>query len=584
MLGAARDASARRGALGLAALVALAAVVRIVAWARSGAIFDDGPVFLYLAQALLDGDVGAVLRHPYHPGYPAAVAAVYASGVAPSLEVAGVAVSIAAGALAVALLFVFVRDTFDEGAAWIAAALLALHPPSVEFSSDVQSDALYAALFLASAVAAWRGLRDARIGWAAAAGALAGGAYLVRPEGLGIALAGIAGGAWLGLVGSWGRRGALAWCAAFAVAAAAVAGPYAAALRAQGGGLALTQKKSLTALVGIDIPAFDAAAGGSAEPVASPSAPPAPPAPAGAVAARAIPSNGPLPGSELAALAAEPAPPASRIGEGLYELGTAALSALRVEIASFLLVGLLVARGRPGRRALFVGAAVALYTVVLFGLGASAGYVSSRHALPPLLLAFGYLAVGGRALGAATLFGLARAAGRGPVAPGRARAAGALAAVAVAAAFFVPRDLGPRRTDRVAEREAAEWLAETVGSPVPPVASRRLRDAWYARARFVPIPVEGYAGASLLEHLRRSGARYAVIDAARVDDHAGLREAIALGMQRLHVARAHGREAWVLAIAEPPRAVAVGADGLDGLDGVDGAGAEEGRPSALSAQ
>ena len=125
MLGEARDASARRGALGLAALVALAAVVRIVAWARSGAIFDDGPVFLYLAQALLDGDVGAVLRHPYHPGYPAAVAAVYASGVAPSLEVAGVAVSIAAGALAVALLFVFVRDTFDEGAAWIAAALLA---------------------------------------------------------------------------------------------------------------------------------------------------------------------------------------------------------------------------------------------------------------------------------------------------------------------------------------------------------------------------------------------------------------------------------------------------------------------------
>ena len=43
----------------LAALVALAAVVRLVAWQRTAALFDDGPVFIYIAQAMSEGDWSA---------------------------------------------------------------------------------------------------------------------------------------------------------------------------------------------------------------------------------------------------------------------------------------------------------------------------------------------------------------------------------------------------------------------------------------------------------------------------------------------------------------------------------------------
>lgn len=540
----------RRAALGL--LVAFAAALRFVAWSRSGAIFDDGPVFLYLAEAIRDGDFAAALRHPYHPGYPTAVA--LASLAAPSFESAGALVSIAAGALAVALVHVLVREMFDATSAWVAAALVALHPPSVAFSSDVQSEGLYTALFLASAIAAWRGLRGARRRDAGIAGALAGAAYLVRPEGLGIALAGIAGGAWLGLVGSWGRRGALAWCASFALGALVVSSVYAVALREVDGEFELTRKKSVAALAGFE-------PSEARRPSAAPAAPP-------------IPSNGPLPGTRLAALAAEPAPPTERTGDALAELYGASASALRLEIASFLALGLFAARGRPGRRALFVGAATAIYAAVLFALGATAGYVSTRHALPPLLLSFGYLALGARALGELALGALAR------VVPSNARRAlldrrgtlGAALAVAVAAALFLPRDVAARRLDRVAERRAAEWVAATtpVNDTGAVVAARRIREAWYAGATFVPIPARGYAAPALLDHLRSSGVRYVVIDAERVDAHEGLRGAIETGMRRVHSEFAHGREAWVFEL-DPSASGAGAAAAVEDAEGTSGA-------------
>ena len=522
-----------RRACALVLLVMLAAALRLYAWSRSAAIFDDGPVFLYLAEAILEGDFAAVVRHPYHPGYPLAIAGVASLGVA--LEFAGVLVSVLAGALTVAVGWAFVREMFDEGAAWIAAVLFAIHPPSVVFSSDVQSEALYVMLFLSSAAAAWCGLRDARVSWAAVAGLLSGAAYLVRPEGLGIALVGIVGAGWLGVVGSWSKKSAAVWCTVFGLGAAATALPYVAAMQSESGSWALTQKKSVAELAGIR--SEDT---GPSEGTRTPR--------------RVIPSNGPLPGTELSALARDPARPGDRLGSAAGELYFAAASALRVEVLSFLLVGLIALRGRPTRRALFLGVAIALYAGVLFALGATSGYVSRRHALPPLLLLFGYLAVGLRVLGTGTLAGIERLTrfqlrGRARWA-GRRSGAGALLGLLVVAAFFLPRDLAARRTDRLAERHAAEWLA-VHDSSGQPVAARRIRDAYYAHAPFVPIPVEGYAPAALLAYLQRSGARYVVIDDQRAGNHSGLREAIEVGMHRIFRAEAGGRTASVLEILPP---------------------------------
>ena len=119
----------------LAALVALAAAVRLVAWQRTAALFDDGPVFIYIAQAMSEGDWSAALRHPYHPLYSLATWGMsFALG---DLERSAVAVSITAGIASVGLLHAFVRDAFDARTAWIAAAILALHPFAIDFGSDL---------------------------------------------------------------------------------------------------------------------------------------------------------------------------------------------------------------------------------------------------------------------------------------------------------------------------------------------------------------------------------------------------------------------------------------------------------------
>ncbi|MED5261966.1 MAG: hypothetical protein VX574_06180 [Myxococcota bacterium] len=57
------------GAWVVAALMLFAAGVRVVAWFQKAVLFDDGPLFLAMADAIRDGDWAAVLGHDYHPLY-----------------------------------------------------------------------------------------------------------------------------------------------------------------------------------------------------------------------------------------------------------------------------------------------------------------------------------------------------------------------------------------------------------------------------------------------------------------------------------------------------------------------------------
>lgn len=520
-----------RETLGLTALLVSALAVRSIAWLRTTVLFDDGPLFLYMAQAMRSGDWSAVLRHPYHPLY-SLLTWLASPLVGGDLEQAGALVSILAGTAAVGVLFVFLRDAFDPVTAFLGALMLAFHPFAVEFSSDVQSEGLYLALLLTGICLLWRALERASPALAGGAGLASALAYLVRPEGLGVSL--IGGAAALGLVlsRSWRLRQASLWLAALALGTALVAGPYVVALRQETGVWSLTQKKSLGALLSLS-------AGRSGAELAR---------------ERSEPAGQSLPVQQSLTLASRTTtwrelPLGDRLVPAYSELWKAAVSGIRVELIALVLLGIWSVRGRPGRRGLFVASFVGLYGLLLYALAMNAGYVSRRHAIPPLVPLLGYAGLGAAMLGSGLVRVFARVADR----PNAVREATALWTAAVLiAAMWLPRDLRSRRDERLAERLAAEWLrAEDPAARA--VGAGRLRVAYYAGADFVPIPPAGSQAASvpLLGYLQERGARYVIVDEAVAAEHEGLAQARQAGMRLMHREHARGYSAAVFAV---PRA------------------------------
>jgi 4-amino-4-deoxy-L-arabinose transferase-like glycosyltransferase len=511
----------------VAGLVACAALLRWLRWENTAVLFNDGPAFLQISRSMAAGDWSSAFSHPFHPLYSFLTALVQrALG---DWEPAAVAVSVTAGGTAVLFLYLFLRDAFGWPACAVGAALLTVHYRAVNYSSDVQSDGLYLALFLAGLWLLWRAFRSASPGRAALAGAAAGLAYLTRPEGLGLAVvgAGLAGICTLRKQWRWGLGAA--WVAALLVGTSLFVLPYAAALRAETGAWTLTQKKSVARLVGLYGMAPErnlAPRVGEAGPEGS---------------TTTLPSSSAQPEALPPAAARVP----RRVARAVGELSEATRRAARHEVVVLLILGLAVSRGRPGLRGELLLALVLLYGAVLFALTLNHGYVSHRHALPLVVACFGYAAVGipvlGRWLGAALRRGLAVPVGGG-------WAALALGLVPVMA-LALGHQLRPRRADAVAERQAAEWfrsqLASAVESPAP-VAARRRRIAYYAAAPYVSL--RDVSPADPIGDLRKLGARYVIVD----QDQGGLSLAKNPEVRVVHRARAAGREACVLELLSEP--------------------------------
>ncbi len=156
----------------LAAALAAGLVVRVARLLRDPLMHPDGPAYLELARALLRGKVLAVLGGYYSPLYPAAVAGLAATGL--RLELAGRATALLAGLAALPLVHALARRCAGERAADAAVLVAAVHPALVKASAQVLPETLAGALLLAWLVARRAGV----------AGALAGAAYLARPEGV----------------------------------------------------------------------------------------------------------------------------------------------------------------------------------------------------------------------------------------------------------------------------------------------------------------------------------------------------------------------------------------------------------------
>jgi len=550
---------------------------------RTVVLFNDGPAFLSMAEAIGEGRWSAVVAHPYHPLYPFCTWLV-SSWLGLDLETAAVAVSVAGGMMAVVAIQRLVRDALGRGPAWVAGALVALHPSAVDLSSDVMSDGLYSGLFLLGLWLLVRTVTRASPRAAAGAGGLAGLAYWVRPEGIGLLPVGVLVLLWRSRKAGEERRRLLAAASVLVCVGAVVAAPYVWALERQTGELALTRKKTLQGLAlgdpspslavgseGIGTPGLGSGDGSDAPPLL-------------VLPEQSVRADGP---------GARP-PPRTLAGavEAGWRVLRTALSALRYEVALLVVWGVLEwSRGaRGGGRATgestlratagsmseggrapsdamlgsLLGSTLRstrgwttrtlIGTTVLYGgllvlLVWGAGYVSRRHALPFMLPWIGFAALTvivllRAGLGAGSR-GTSAPPGSGAGGRGRVRRWVALALIAGLLSGWGARDLRLRRGERWALREAATWLARS-HPDTGPVAGQKLRVAYYAGAPFVPLP-SGRHG-SLESALRARGARWIVIDAGKLGDHLGLSEGIGTWSSPVHRVEGRDRVALILEV------------------------------------
>lgn len=533
----------------LVGLLVLAAAIRAIAWSRTAVLFNDGPIFLAMAEALREGRFVDVLAHPQHPLYPALVAGVESFAGAP--ETAAIFVSIAGGVLAVAAIFWMAWRRFGRTVAWVSAWAVALHPWAVDFSSDVQSDGLYAGLFLAGFALLVDLLERPSAARAAGFGVLSGLAYWTRPEGL--VLAGVAVVCLLGraLERPAERRRLVGPALVSLIVCAGLAGAFAVVELRSGEGLAFSQKKSLAEL---------AQGGPSAEEIARDRRE--------RRAARDDPRALPLPESSIRADGSgieRPTRSLIGLGEAFVRAVATSLSAFRHELFLFAALGAWMVASRRARagRAFERVLAVTLVgqTGLLVLLVWGAGYVSRRHALAAWLPLTVFAAVGWcaaverlrSALEARRPVGSASTGQSAARRSGLVRRLDGRGAVLLAALVLLfswgPRDLRERRADRALERVAAEWL-KAGRDGVGPVAAQKRRTAYYAGAAFVPLP-DGRDG-RIERQLRDRGARWLVIDAAKLDDHAGLAEGIGRWLAPVHAERAGSQEVLILEVTQAP--------------------------------
>ncbi len=385
-----------------------------------------------------------------------------------------------------------------------ARLILAVHPRAIGFA-DVQSDALYLALFLAAVVALWSGLRSGSAAAAGWAGVLAGLAYLTRPEGLEVAVVAGTAAALAAARGRWGSAArTIGWVAAFSAGLLLVTLPYVTVMRVETGTWRVTGKKPVTGLLDVTTPG----PGALAPPTAGL-------APAPATLVTPVPPGAEtLPAPRLPAASDSLAPRPPFPVRAIARLVEAASSGLRPWLFALIVLGAVARRGR-GEGA---GELVVLFVVVDAAVALLqfrfAGYLDMRHVLPPLVLTFGYVAAGIDALAGALTWVGRRVSVRGApgAAPtGRALPPAWLTALLVGVALLagVGQALRPEKGSARAARAAADWLgANATGEGA--VAAPKTRLGYYAHRPAVSLhgaPRTGVAG-----WLGAQGVRWVILD------------------------------------------------------------------------
>jgi 4-amino-4-deoxy-L-arabinose transferase-like glycosyltransferase len=480
-------AAARPGRDGFLLALLILGALALRAWLgfRDQIIFNDGPQFIDIARAFVAGDADRAMSHVYHPLYSWLIAQAFP--LFGDYERAALAVAALAGALVGLPLWGLLRRLFGRRVAWTGVILWAVHPYAVKYAANVQSDSIYLFFFLVAVLFLWRGLGElpALRGTAmfALAGIFSALAYLTRPEGVGVV---VLGGVWLiaGLASRtrtrWRREiGARLVAGVVLLAGFTVpAFPYLKHIHDTTGVWQITQKKSLARLTGV---------GKFRRPQWAHDR----------VKAEVTREYGRPPRRSDSTF--------TKYGVRGYKLIVTFAEALTWVLVPFLLLGLAV-RGRAlwrtqGDR--FLLSFFALYGLVVYRLAVTLGSASKRHVIALAILGLGWVSLGVVSL-APRLEAALRARG-----VRWARRAGTLllAALVIAA---LPKTLAINAGERLGEKQAGRWIRDHAAAGREPVVfAPRSRIAYYAGARYLPVPLRFRYDAAIA-YLRDYGVDYVV--------------------------------------------------------------------------
>jgi hypothetical protein len=146
-------------------------------------ISPDGVEYVAHARSFAAGDVADGMSTYWAPLYPALVG--LASLVFNDAEFAGRFVSVVAGAALVIPAHRLVRRWYGRRVALTGAALVALHPLLVYYSTVLLTESTYTLFFTCGVLAGWSALKGTRARAYALAGAVFGACYLLKPEACG---------------------------------------------------------------------------------------------------------------------------------------------------------------------------------------------------------------------------------------------------------------------------------------------------------------------------------------------------------------------------------------------------------------
>lgn len=235
-----------------------ALVVRVYTGLTTFVISTDAVQYIDQARNLVEGRFGMIdysetigLRSSYHPLYPFLIAVTYKC--INNYEISAKVVSVVMGVSLITVVYVIGKRIFDARIAFLCALLLAFHPYTSRLSAEMLSESTYFFFLVLATGLGYLAINNLRLLYFAGTGVCSALAYLTRPEGVGVLMI-------VGFFTVFWRISSLRvplprrfWCLVIMLLTfLCLASPYLMYIKKQTGHWALTEKKSVTELLGFE--------------------------------------------------------------------------------------------------------------------------------------------------------------------------------------------------------------------------------------------------------------------------------------------------------------------------------------------